>query len=416
MRKKAIPLIVLILLAVTSCTGELVFSSLANTRLQLIVKGTYETNDPADWLGNFFNDDGYDAAVTDLTGSEFHSQTQAQTPANLKWYIDLAEIRLARGNGRPSGRDPEDYWQFISQDRVLLCSQYNALQNRTLKNCREQNGREKLNQFFREGFEMKAYDIRAGRYNHLAMYFRKVIVTPAAFFNTLSGEKITDATATFENRGVIGYDIEERFQVKVGGSSVPLMFPLEKKNLVLDIPNDEEPFVLETRVFFKNNMMRHVVRTSTTLGSFVYFIAPSDHAINHQYDSLVEAGRLGGNIALAARIYKPSQSGSVDVSGITVAGGNTINYIAAIPAGLTFDPSTSLAYAATKANGAGVIKNLPAGEYNIIGLCDKKRRETGDVLQNGEDGYPETASPACAIVNITAGATSNAGIATCSCP
>ncbi|MCS6984450.1 MAG: hypothetical protein NZM25_04890 [Leptospiraceae bacterium] len=413
-REKLLAYLYLLLMAL-GCTGELVFSDLANPRARLVLKGTYETNDPYGWLP-FFNDDAYDSLVAPgqpLHNTDFHTQTLSHGPQHLEWYIDLAEVRLGQGSGPGGGRDAEDYWEFFSRQRLLLCSRYDALQDKELKSCRQEEGLAKLEAFFGEGVEIKANDVLVGTYNHLALYYRKIITNPALLFSD-TGSFLSQSTAIFENRGVRGTDIAERYQYSALGGNATLLFPLERKDLKLNIPDENRPYVLEVRTFLKNNINRHIIRVGG-LGTTVYFLGPADFRINHRYNTLLESGRLGGNILMDGRIYQPGKVGAVDVSLITIAGGGAVNYKAAIPLGDSFDPQKQLAYAATRGDGME-IRNLPPGSYEILALCDKKRRATGDVLEAGFDGFPETASPPCAQVTITEGSTVISPPATCSCP
>lgn len=396
-----------------SCTGELVFSDLANPRARLILKGTYETHDPYDWFP-FFNDDAYDTLTGlggELQGTEFATITQSHTPAQLEWYIDLAEVRIAQGQGA-GGQEASKYWGFLTRNRLLLCSRYDALQGRELKNCKEQGGKELLKNFFTQGIELVANDVEPKLYNHVGLYYRKIITNPALLF-TENGNFQSQITAVFENRGVNGMDIEERYQFSLQGNTT-LLFPLERKDFHLVIPDEERPYVLEIRTFLKNNLNRHVIRVPGN-GSTIYFLGPADFMINHRYNAVLQSGRLGGNILFEARVYQIGKTGTLDVSSITIANGGGINYKAAIPSGKVFDPYREMAYAATRGNGSE-IANLPEGVYEIVALCDKKRRVTDDAEQAGFDGFPETVSPPCAQATVTTGVVTVVPPATCTCP
>ncbi len=412
--KKSIFLITGLLL-LNSCTGEAVFSPLVNTRLELILKGTYESNNPADF-GALFEDDGSATLRSIYSSSAMNTTWNAVTKDDLKWYIDIAEIRISTRTDDFSGDDPETYWSLFARDRMLMCSTYNSNESgKELDSCREKDGISQLANFFSNGISYPASDIGQGTYKHMAIYFRKLITSPAYSF-ALDGTSADMQKVNFDNQPVNGYNVLSLMQDSPGGDGESLLFPLHNNNLSLPVTNDGKPYVIETRIFLKNLMMKHTAKTSS---GWLSFISPSDWAENHLYDTDSDAGKVGGNVLMTARLYYPDNVGSIEATGGTIG-----DYIVVVPAGSTFTPTTELPYAATTADHR-IITNLPPGTYDVYATCDKiKMQCTADVGTTlndcsaesgvpGQDGFPETKVACDTNVVVTAGATTNSNGCTC---
>ena len=308
----------LLLFAFANCTGELPLSDLINNTITLKVMGTYESNNPyalgftdANLAANLRKDDVITA--TEITGA---SPTLTGTPqivdfannilpSDLGYYIDIAEIRLAKGQGKSSSQTISDYWNQFAIDRQLMCSDYATADGRTLANCRDQNGIGRLAEFFNGGFTYPAVDVPFGTFNHMGIYFRRFAVSPGARFNgdgtyyngTAVGTKETAkaaVTAAFDNRTIYAFDVESYLQNPYGATSTePLMFPLQRKDLSLSVVHDKEPYVMEVRIAIHNMMMVHIaqitnnssVASDSTNGAFIY-TAPPDWNVDHKFNDL----------------------------------------------------------------------------------------------------------------------------------
>lgn len=420
---------VLSLFAFANCTGELPISDLINNTITLKVMGTYESNNPYAQANTLPKDDviaAFASASPALNGTALQTYANSITAADLKYYIDIAEIRLAQGQGKSSSQTISDYWAQFAIDRQLMCSGYDTADGRQLSNCRDQNGQGRLAEFFNGGFTYPAVDVPYGNFNHLGIYFRRFVTAPAARYDG-TGATQTLFTAAFDNRTIYGFDIESFLQNPYGATATePLMFPLQRKDLSLNIVHDNEPYVMEVRIFLQNLMMVHVLQATnnasvpadTSNGAVVY-VGPSDWNIDHAYQDLTNSTRMGGSVLMTARTYQPAKVGHIQVTA-----GGAGEYFVAVPAGTTFNPLTAMPYAATPAT-TGLIMNLPPGAYDVYRTCDLTKCGTASTAGTcsvpvaGTDGFPEKAVK-CenTSFNVSTGTTTNATISLCAatCP
>lgn len=372
-----------------SCfTNEPVLSQLYNDRVTLVLKGTYESNDPYDWKNIYTSDSVTAKSIT------FNNNITSQS--EIKWYIDIAEFRMAKGAGY-TGTDPDDYWMLFARERQVMCSETAALYDKVLDTCISDNGQGKLSSFFGEGLTLPAVDVKSGTYNHFAIYFRKLLTWPSESYTSSVFD--SNLVSLFDNRYVNGTNIENLYNYKIGNTDDVVMFPLERTDLNLTIDNNEKPYVIEVRVFLKNLMMKHVIDYSSIEDKQIGFVGPSDWATDHLYNDITSLEMLGDNMIFTARSYYPDNIGSIQVT--TADAANC--YWAVVGAGDTFTPATELPLAATQAKQNYLIKNLPAGNYDLYKTCDT----SGNGVAN--DGYPETATACDTNISVVAGQVTSAG-------
>jgi hypothetical protein len=443
MKIRGLHILVVSLVAV-NCTGELPISDLINNTITLKVLGTYESNDPYGDLG-LKKDDIIDGGAGILGASptlglttDIYDYASSQIlNETIKYYIDIAEIRIAQGQGQSSNDTVSSYWSQFAIERQLMCTDYSSAENRTLSNCAAQNGTNRLSEFFSGGFTYPAVDISTGTYNHLGIYFRRFNISPAAQFygdgkyyngapyNT-SGTKTTasqSVTSAFDNRTIFAVDIESFLQNKYGETATePGLFPLQRKDLSLTIQGDQEPYVMEVRIFLKNLMMVHArqvtgdVSNPTNLANAAsVYIGPADWNVDHAYKDLANAGRMGGSVLMTARTYQPAKVGAIQMASTIASPG----YFAVVLTGTTFaTPVTTLPLAAT-AGTNGRIANLSPGTYDIYRTCDKQYCSTASTAGTCDnfaganlDGYPETAVY-CSTATVTTGTTTTGLLTGC---
>lgn len=437
------------------CTGELPLSDLVNNTITLKVLGTYESNDSyamGTTAASLPKDDvitgtSVTGASPALTGTpQIVAYANSLTPADINYYIDIAEIRLAQGQGKSSSQSISDYWSQFAISRQLMCSSYDSADGRGLSNCSDSAGIDRLNAFFNGGFTYPAVDVPSGSFNHLGIYFRRFVTYPAARFRgngdyndganntTDKATSVNSMTTAFDNRTLYGIDVESFLQNGYGGTNTePMMFPLQRKDLALNISNDHEPYVMEVRIFLKNAMMAHIIQstgnattaTDITNSAFIY-VAPADWNINHAYQDLTNNVRQGGALAMTARTYQPAKVGSVSIIGGAATAGE---YFAVVPAGTAFaNPYvTTLPLAATRGTNT-TISNLPPGSYDVYRTCDKRLCSSASTAGTCDnvlytsiggrtmgDGFPETADK-CGTVTVSTGTTSNVAICSVNCP
>jgi hypothetical protein len=463
------------------CSNGLPLSDLANNSITLKVMGTYESNDPyplqhagvpnalplddiinggisgsspvitgGSDLYNYVTSNGLDPR--DSTGKFPQWQLHAK---DVRYYIDIAEIRLAEGQGKSSSQSISDYWSQFAITRQLMCSDYGTTDpNRVLSNCQGSSGIERLQQFFNGGFSYPAADVATGNYNHMGIYFRRFATYPAAFFTgqgqyvgsvNSNGTWATDGTraiaeslavATFDNRSIYGADIEGFLQNPYGQSvAEPLMFPLQRKDLALRITNGAEPYVMEVRVFLQNLMMVHVRQISKAdpadpnysisgANNASVYVAPADWNADHVFretDGTGNSGKHGGAVVMAARVYQPAHVGRL-VMDATFNPAGREHYFVAVAADSTIDLTTTMPLVATPGT-KNVLSNLPPGAYKVYRTCDvKKCGSTSVTVPNtctpvtGTDGFPESVSLAChggQAVTVTAGTDTSVTTASC---
>lgn len=431
-------LILIGIITMQQCTNESVFGQLINTRANIILKGTYETNSPHGWYNNqFYISDalaGIKATTgVSVTGTSYDQEASDLSRTNFNLYADIAELRIASGKGIGSNQRPNDYYTYIGQSRQLLCSQTVALDGKSLDTCDEQGSVSKYNQFFNEGFNYPATDVREGVYPHMAIFFRRLVTDSSKSFNK-EGTLVRTFRSPFDNRNVNGRDIFAIYNVIADkaadskSSKTLELFPLQRTDLNLTIPGGRDSYTIEVRVWLKNILMKHSTGTikyaadgtTITSAAFQTFIGPSDWRINHDYidtsnDNTIDDDmfNLGGHILLAARVYQSIDVGSISIINGTADNAVNIHYYAAIPTSqgnfnpepdASSNPNPQLPYAATAGGITGNIKNLPSGSYNLYVTCDRKKfiaatykdasadYTGGATTTENTDGYPETAT------------------------
>lgn len=430
---RKLPLLLLHLVFLSRCTGELPLSDLINNTITLKLLGTYESNDPYGFRNLAIDDvitaggvTGSSPAIgaSDLTNYVTNGSTGlAVRPGDVKYYIDIAEIRIARGQGKSPSQAIADYWSQFAISRQLFCSDYNTAEgNRILQNCSDQNGIQKLSDFFNGGFTYPAVDIEHGVYNHLGIYFRRFVVAPAvrytgtgSFTDPASPEQTF--SAAFDNRTIYGFDVATLLQNSYGETaSEPRMFPLQRKDLSLLVQNDHEPYVLEVRVFVKNSMMVHVLQPTDSDSAFTY-VAPADWNVNHAFTDPFNGVRQGGSLLMTARTYQPAKVGSLQMDN-TFTTTTNVSYFAAVPAGTAFNPKTALPLLATRST-FNTITNVQPGTYDVYRTCDVTKctnsstAGTCDNTANAPDSFPETAVLCEANRVVSTGTTTTVATAAC---
>lgn len=445
------------------CTGYLPLSDLINNSVTLKVLGTYESNDPYAMRSTLYLDDvfvstptksvtGSSPALGDTNLTNYAINTLANQGLATKYYIDLAEIRLAVGQGKSSSQTISDYWSQFAIKRQLMCSDYNSTDTRILSNCSDANGIGRLAEFFNGGFTYPAVDVKRNLYNHLGIYFRRFVASGTGLFNgdgsyfAPTGITATESTtanaltAAFDNRTVYGFDVEGVLQNAYGeNNSQGRMFPLERKNLSLDIQGNQEPYVLEVRVFIKNLMMVHLRQVTSNAAvandpnnSALLYTAPSDWNVNHTITDTIlsqNATKQGGAVLMTARTYQPSTVGAIRMAGTV---GNGSDYFAVVPVDTVFPGSVAtettastvnLPLAATNGQNT-TIANLPPGVYDVYRTCDIKKCAstskagycdvtTGSTATRAPDGFPETGVKCASGLTVTSGTTSTVSLGNC---
>ena len=387
-KKKMPPFFLLGLLFLFQCTGEAVLSNLAHQRIRLVLKGTYESTSPKGWQGSLYQNE--EIPILSLSPPSLGGD-------QVKWYIDIAQIRIARGSGFTGG-DPEDYWEFFAPYRRLFCSSYTDRYGKDIKTCREQEGQKALEEFFSTGYIYPAVDIKGGFYNHVGIYFRKIITSPGYNY---SGNSLQDpVVASFDNRRVEGVELTTYYGSTPDGSDSSYLFPLERTDLSLEVPSSPQEYTLEIRIFFKNLLTWHAEEINKIL-----YIGFSDWKSAHIHNGTLSQG---GGILFSARVYEESKEATLMISSPPSSG----DYITLHPGIL--DPKKEIPLIAAPISSLE-IPHIQPGTYQLYITCDKKKLETSGEV-NGTDGFPETASLCINSLSFSEKEIKSVDLSSCSCP
>lgn len=417
----------LLLFLLFHCTGFSVLSELVNQQITVIMKGTYESNSPYAWeTGNVFNNDYVSSLPSPLSNSISYS--------DLKLYLDIADLQVSKHNyGKFSDFNGNiDFLEFVN-DRELLCPIYTTYQNKTFTLCQANNGIQRHIDFFNEGLTLKANDLRSGDYKSVAFFLRRIVTHPSFLYdgdnNLVNSSNSEGEITSFDNRTIRGSLISSYYQYAVNdnsGDTDDRFFPLFHSGFNFNVPETTEEYVLEFRIFIKNLLMKHVIEddSNATAKRRTVFVGISDWNINHDYsnddkvnsaDFYRKHSKLGGNIIMGVRIYKPSTIGSVRFTAVPANScGTGKAYIALLKAGESLTTST-LPYAATQLTANTILTNIPEGSYSLFITQDKMlRNSTG--LVSGQDGYPESNQMCMNTINVTKANQLDLDISSCACP
>lgn len=252
------------------CGGQALFDELSTSRLKVIVKGTYESNDARPW--DVFTDDG---SVTFSPGEDANP---------TQFMIDIAELKL---NGKSFANYRVTYRTGIDDADPF---------------------------FIGAGIRYENDDVTPGKsYDRVSMYIRKLIFDNAKEYDA-SHEFIKDMQTYFHEEIVNGYDFnQDRVE------------PYPMYPLTISIPggfrydNTEDETILEIRVVVKNYVKKYEKSYNTT--NFVhYYKMPAARAVARTYVP-GKTVTLSGTGATASRyvvaIYQGEAIGDY-VSGITI--------------------------------------------------------------------------------------------------
>jgi hypothetical protein len=280
--------IVFILLVVfVRCDGKALFDELGTSRLEIVIKGTYESNSPRDWdwLGGTPDD------IRDNNSVDDYYPLPAEDELPTKMMLDIAEMRVASGKHDQKFANYRRTYSFPLDDS---CSFFNG-----------------------EGVSFKNDDVRPDFYWHtIKMYIRKMIFDKGKKYHLEDSGTSFDGAGTwvfdddlveiFAEDEELGYDLN-RIQlntyydsIRTNASDINRIFPLRIPiigDLIFD--NEEESTVLEIRIVVKNFIKMYEIDSYSGY-----------HYVNHVYglsdwlrDIQDDETDIGGNILAVARSY-----------------------------------------------------------------------------------------------------------------
>jgi hypothetical protein len=308
MKKLFTIFLILISAAIIGCGNKPLFDYLDEKKINVVIKGTYESNSPRDWFTGtsaVVNDDSMTVCPPDGgVASATKPATYDSFPTIFK--MDIAEMKL--NNDR------------FANHRTLYS---NAIDN----NAPLFNG---------TGVPYNNDDVKPGKvYGYLNVYFRKVIFTNAYAFNAESGSLISTLQSYFDEVKSDGLDFNplqsnSKFDTLLDNyASINRTFPLSVPVTGGFVFDNQHEYVLELRVVIKNFVKRYekilTPNDSDVINSY-HFFAFSD-LLND-----VRAGDpvIGGNMVAGARWYIKGQTATI--SG-TVGVAPSSRFVIAIPAG-----------------------------------------------------------------------------------
>jgi hypothetical protein len=273
--------ILFILLAVfVRCDGKALFDELGTNRLEVVIKGTYESNNPRLWTGVFPEDD----SVDDNPGEPLD-----EDPTRMM--LDIAEMRVASGKHDQKFANYRRTYSFPLDDSSSF--------------------------FDGEGVPFQNDDVRPDFFwSTVRMYIRKMIFDKGKKYHREDSGTSFDGVGTwvfdddlveiFAEEEELGYDLN-RIQLntyydslRTNASDINRIFPLKIPIIdYLIFNNEEESTVLEIRIVVKNFIKMYEIDSYSDY-----------HYINHVYglsdwlrDVQNDETDIGGNIIAVARSY-----------------------------------------------------------------------------------------------------------------
>lgn len=297
------------------CGDRALFTELAENRVKVVLKGTYESNNPRSWEGLFPEDDSVDDCVS-----------TPEDAAPSKFMFDLAEMRITDGKHTQRFANYRETYSFPLSDSSSF--------------------------FNGSGVIYKNDDMRPDyTWRYIKMYIRKMLFDSAKKYYYQDNE-VTDGLGEwvfyendediFAEEEVPGLNFNNYYinsyydSLLYQSGSINRIFPL--KILIEDtfVFNKNIPeTVLEIRMVVKNFIeMYELDYTSDSVHYVKHFYSYSDWLRNvkagrtysEAYGKYVnDCERMGGNLIAIARSYIPGET--VTLTGST---GVTECYIVAI--------------------------------------------------------------------------------------
>ena len=300
------------LLLVLGCNGKPLFDQMADNKLIITVKGTFESTADCKSIKSWDKTVSYpqsiDDSVNQVTDSSEHFPSL--------FMMDIAEIRLVRIDGTVDN---------IATERQVFIA-----------------GVSDDDPFFNgQGIVIQADDIKPDTVYIMAfLYIRKMVFDNATqWYIDSSGmlQQGVPPTTIFHETNVFGYDFNQLMvnayydTLKQNYSEVNRVFPLA---VPIDgglVMRKNEPVVLEIRLLLKNfiKLYEYNFINTQNLKAVYHYWAPSDWLRDVKNGDIA----IGGNLIAVAHSYKPLQVATV--SG-TVSGTAPSGYIIAIPVTDTF--------------------------------------------------------------------------------
>ncbi len=295
------------------------FDELEKNRLYVILKGTYESNNPKPWavpadMFGLIQDDSVDSFSA---SSQLASGESDEFPKIFM--IDIAEMRLVDSSA--SDHKFSNYRQTLA---FSLNNDNDILFNGT-------------------GYLMENDDVEGNVYIGLMVYLRKIVMDKAKKYDTGPDGWIFNETlrTIFAEQTLYGFPVLPGYnfiqhliyshydRIRLESLSLnrvfPMVIPITAPYVKFD--TSQEAVVLEVRFVVKNYIKKYEVDGTDVSGAIntTHFYSFSDWL----YDVRAGENDLGGNIFATARMYIPGMTGAITGTNNT---GND-SYVIAIPSG-----------------------------------------------------------------------------------
>lgn len=295
-------LFALLILLFAGCEGEPVFTEMSTNRLNIIIKGTLESEKPVIDKFDFIPGEtlaSSKAAYVDDSVNSHPVQSEDKMPATFM--LDIAEIRL---NGKAIGKYRQAFPITLDDDEPFF------------------NG---------TGITLKNDDPGNGTYDTVQLYIRKMIFDNAKIYHGAAFENEEMARVIFKEDEVEGFNFNN-LQVnsywdslRDNASSVLRVYPLEIPIIGgMNYDRNNDRTVLEIRIVIKNFIkMYEYDYYDAGIFKVCHFYGFSDWLRDVRKDER----NMGRNIIAVARAYVPDKA--VKVTRTDTSAANC--YVMAIP-------------------------------------------------------------------------------------
>jgi hypothetical protein len=331
---------IIISCVLSACGDKALLNELERSKLVVVLKGTYETNNPQPWEPPKWGTGPGDINTYENTIQDNSVYRVRTSPVNCS--SPEAWCNTEFGDLRAGDRFPSAFMLDIAEIELL---------NSNSKKYKFANNRQTLvfglndsDPFFNgAGMILENDDAPNGVYLFALMYIRKMMFTDAKkYYSSGAGWTVQDVFNLFAERVVPGYNFNVNLintypdTLNLAGSSINRVFPLcipigfgmDLNNIKPLVNNTFAPYtVLEIRFVVKNFVKKYEVESvENGLYGLTHYWALSDWKIPVNQDEAA----IGQVLIAQARFYYPGFTGRV--AG-TAGASSAERYIIAIPAG-----------------------------------------------------------------------------------
>jgi len=340
--------------------GQPLLSYLLNSRMTLVLKGTYATDNPLS-----FSEINNNQIFTDPDDTLHLADVPAYD--NLPIYLDIGEIRLSTRNPFDplitikNNDDAVKFWDVLTDKRQVYCSTLYSF-DLTMDSCRRTGGLVNFSEFMNgNGAFYPSRDVGSGVYLHAGVFIRAIATGYARDDDSPLFDRF-DSNDIFGSNIIQNVNYDPGIDTAEKQARVPQFFPLHHVIVLHQQPSmvvDESftPLVLEIRFNMKENLMLHsFLNASSRVQTIVGF---SDWRKNHESEF-----DMGGSVLTRARIFYPEFANDLVITGGTE--NKPVRHYLAIYLYGEDNRDDNLPLAATPVrNGENKLRNIMPGPYYL---------------------------------------------------